>query len=526
MSTQTVNAAESNFAHGDDANHTAHDRDNAAIHAAWERPTPLPKFQIFIVILIQFAEPITALVIYPFINKLVRETGVTNGDERRTGYYAGIIESAFFFAEAVTVIQWGYLSDRFGRRPVLLLGPLGLAVSMFIFGASTKFAPLVLSRCFQGMFNGNIGVTKSVIVEITDASNIGDAYALIPLMWSTGSTIAPIIGGVLSNPATRWPDTLGQIHYLRQHPYFLPCATAGFLAFVTFIISFLGLKETLPSLVAARKQRQLDDDIIIPNATAKSTLINHGERLDYGATDTTEHSQPPSSSNSSSGLESNTSSFLTRGLLLIYLNYAALAFLDMGHFVLLPLFYSTSIPSGGLGLDPFRIGVTFGTFGCINAVIQANALGPLIRKYGARRMYIMAFPGLIACFALYPVMRHFAQIAGRVDGFVVACMVIQLSCYMSISSAYGSMQVVLAQHVADSGRMGTALGIGQMLTSGMRSMSPVLVSSLFSISLQRHLAGGNLVFYILMGLTLFFVRISHFLPHSTVQINRQSQPSA
>jgi len=73
--------------------------------------------------------------------------------------------------------------------------------------------------------------------------------------------------------------------------------------------------------------------------------------------------------------------------------------------------------------------------------------------------------------------------------------------------------VVLPQHVAGSGRLGTALGIGQMLCSGMRSISPILVSSLFSISLQRQLAGGNLVFYILVGLTLFFVRISHFLPH-------------
>lgn len=55
------------------------------------KPTPLPRFQLFIIYLIQFAEPITATVIYPFINQFVRETGVTRGDERRTGYYAGII---------------------------------------------------------------------------------------------------------------------------------------------------------------------------------------------------------------------------------------------------------------------------------------------------------------------------------------------------------------------------------------------------------------------------------------------------
>ena len=53
--------------------------------------TPLPKLQIFILFLTLFLEPITALVIYPFINQFVRETGITQGDERKTGHYAGII---------------------------------------------------------------------------------------------------------------------------------------------------------------------------------------------------------------------------------------------------------------------------------------------------------------------------------------------------------------------------------------------------------------------------------------------------
>ena len=80
---------------------------------------------------------------------------------------------------------------------------------------------------------------------------------------------------------------------------------------------------------------------------------------------------------------------------------------------------------------------------------------------------------------------------------------------------------MMAQQVADSERMGTALGIGQVLTSGMRSISPFLVSSLFSISLQRHLAGGNLVFYILMGSTLLHVRISHMIPHPPASVQNK-----
>lgn len=59
-----------------------------------EPPTPLPKLALLSVFLIQTAEPITATVIYPFINQFVRETGITNGNEKKTGYYAGFIVSA------------------------------------------------------------------------------------------------------------------------------------------------------------------------------------------------------------------------------------------------------------------------------------------------------------------------------------------------------------------------------------------------------------------------------------------------
>ena len=55
------------------------------------KPTPLPKLQLFIVFYIQLAEPIASTVIYPFVNQLVRATGVTKGDQRKTGYFAGEI---------------------------------------------------------------------------------------------------------------------------------------------------------------------------------------------------------------------------------------------------------------------------------------------------------------------------------------------------------------------------------------------------------------------------------------------------
>ena len=66
------------------------------------KPTPLPIYQLFIVYLTQFAEPLTASVIHPFVNQFVRDTGVIDGDERKTGYYAGVIVS-FFVRLAVPI---------------------------------------------------------------------------------------------------------------------------------------------------------------------------------------------------------------------------------------------------------------------------------------------------------------------------------------------------------------------------------------------------------------------------------------
>jgi len=51
--------------------------------------TPLPKLQLLVLFYVQLAEPIASTVIYPFVNQLVRETGITKGDERKTGYFAG-----------------------------------------------------------------------------------------------------------------------------------------------------------------------------------------------------------------------------------------------------------------------------------------------------------------------------------------------------------------------------------------------------------------------------------------------------
>lgn len=99
-------------------------------------------------------------------------------------------DSLFFITEAIFVLQWGRLSDKVGRRPVLLCGLLGLMMSMLSFGLSKSFVGIILSRALAGALNGNTGILKSAVGEITDESNAARAFSFIPVVWFVGVTVA------------------------------------------------------------------------------------------------------------------------------------------------------------------------------------------------------------------------------------------------------------------------------------------------------------------------------------------------
>lgn len=69
---------------------------------------------------------------------------MTKGDETQVAYYVGILQAAFFAAQAVTVLMWSRLSDYIGRKPVILIGLFGTTLTMSSFGLSTSFAGLVV----------------------------------------------------------------------------------------------------------------------------------------------------------------------------------------------------------------------------------------------------------------------------------------------------------------------------------------------------------------------------------------------
>ncbi|KZT33163.1 MFS general substrate transporter [Sistotremastrum suecicum HHB10207 ss-3] len=196
----------------------------ASIQDATGPRKSIPKSQIIVLLALALSEPVT--------NTLIEETGITKGNYGRVGYYAGIIESSFFVAEALMILQWGRLSDK-------------IAASMLSFGLSTSFWALVVSRSLAGALCGNVGVVKSSMAEMCDESNLAEAAAFMPIVWPVGSTIGPLIGGALSHPFERYPNIFGGNHFWKKFPYFLPCATAAGYALSSATLAFFAFKETL-----------------------------------------------------------------------------------------------------------------------------------------------------------------------------------------------------------------------------------------------------------------------------------------
>ncbi|KAJ3744835.1 major facilitator superfamily domain-containing protein [Lentinula detonsa] len=467
--------------------------------------TPLPKLQLFLILLIQVTEPITAEVIYPFIIGAVRNTGITCGDEKKTGYYAGVIESMFFLSECCTVYYWGRLSDIYGRRTILLIGPLGLTLAMLGFGLSKTFLALVIFRALQGIFNGNIGVSKTVMAEITDSTNMADAFTMIPIMWSFGSTVGPALGGILANPATQWPQLFGKFVFFRDFPYFLACAAAGLLAFVAFALSCIGLKESSPTFKNQKMKNVTSFDESEPLLQDDETQSNYGSSTSSGKT-TGEHTQPLGAWE-----------LLTGDLWIVLLNYGLLSFTDMSYFVLIPLVYSSSISIGGLGLSPYQVGLILGIFAFLNGFWNLFVLTKILKKLGPRKMYIISYSSFLVIFPLLWILRDVAHLAGGVNVLVWILLVCQLLAAAFINTAYNSMSLLVVQ-IAPPNALGSVNGLAQMTASGTRGLAPLFASSLFSLSLESRIASGHLVDIVLIVVSALGLFCSFQLPKHGFQV--------
>ncbi|KAI6133549.1 MFS general substrate transporter [Pisolithus croceorrhizus] len=445
--------------------------------------TPLPKVQLGLTLFVLFSEPMSSLYIFPFINQLIRELGVTGGDDRKIGYYAGVIESLFFVTQALTVLYWSRLSDHVGRKPVLLVGLAGLSISNLCFGISREFWAFVASRCIAGALNGNVGVMRSVVGEITDTTNMAQAFTLVPMVFSVGASIAPLIGGGLVKPHDRWPELFSGVVLGANTRTSCPSAIVR----VVHRIFLFNNCASLPSKRLEKSELQLERGSI-------GSQVRHPGRRRY---------LPYIDSYTTQNLFGD----YTLSQTTVYWVSSTLA-----SSLLYPYFTRTPVEIGGLGLPPFTIGLIMMAFSVGNGLFQVLFTARAIERFGERRVFCSAVLVFFPIIATFPIMSWIVEVQKEVGLAIWVLIFAQLLLWAVVDMAYAVICVLVTRASPDKYSLGTMNGLSQATTSTARAMGPATFTSLFAFSKEYNLLGGNLVYVLLLILLCLLVFLSRRLP--------------
>ncbi|KIJ65162.1 hypothetical protein HYDPIDRAFT_131492 [Hydnomerulius pinastri MD-312] len=456
-----------------------------------KKRTPLPWRQFSILLMLQVSEPITSQVISPFLPQLIRDIGITNGEDSRVGYYVGLMHSLFFLTEACTIFHWSRISDQIGRKPVLLTGLFGLSASMFCFGLARTFWGLVLSRCLNGALNGNIGIMKSMVAEITDSTNMAQAYGILPFAWATGTTLGPLIGGSLARPADRFPEVFGNSTFLKKYPYFLPCSVPATVTALSWLITFLFLKETTK-----------------PQKTPKEYFF--GRKSKHITNEGSVHPNDGPLPNPNDA-QVPFRALLVPPVLIAAGSYASFSLIEMAFRAVIPVFYATPVEMGGLDLDPPAIGTILSLLGLSGGVLQWIFFAPMHDWLGAKNMFLVTTSACLPMVGLFPAINAVAREQG-VGGAVYFLVGLQMALFVLASFAFGVTFMFISAAAPNRASIGATNGLAQMIVSVMRAVGPAAVNSAFSLSVEKGVMGGNFAYWVMVGMVGITLGVGVALP--------------
>ena len=180
-------------------------------------------------------------IVIPFLTYFIEDLATMQG-VLEVGLWVGLMMMSYSAAQFIFSPFWGSLSDRLGRKPILLIGLIGNTIFFTLFGVSTSLIMALIARFFAGAFNANIAVAKAYIGDISDKTNLAKRMGLIGAAFGVGFTIGPFIGGEFSSPAEKWDWFAGTI--FDTHPYLLPCLIASLLSTVSFFFAIKKLPES------------------------------------------------------------------------------------------------------------------------------------------------------------------------------------------------------------------------------------------------------------------------------------------
>lgn len=294
-------------------------------------------------------------IIIPFLTYMVEDLA---GGDVPYGRWVAALMAAYSGAMFLFSPVWGALSDRIGRRPVLMFGLLGNSFAFIVFGLSNSLWMALAARIFAGMVNANISVARAFIGDISEPHEVAKRQGILGVAFGVGFSIGPALGGVLSAPAEwGWTSVFADTIF-ETYPYFLPCLASALFSFAGFIFAALKLEESLPTEERGGIEKRS------PIKTLKTNLTNLMKM----------YRRP------------------VIAPLLWSMTFFWIGFTIM-HVVFI-LFTMLPMTGGGFGFSEQQNGWVFTFIGVVGIITQGGLIGPLTKRFGSSNLMIF---GILTC---------------------------------------------------------------------------------------------------------------------------------
>lgn len=187
-------------------------------------PTPLDMRRVIPIFLLVFVDMLGLTIILPLLHIYAATYGATPLE-------IGIVTASFPLAQLIGVPMMGALSDRFGRKPMLIISQITTCLGFIMLGLAGSLIMIMVSRVFDGLFGANISTAQAALSDITDETNRTRGLGITGAAFGLGFIFGPIMA-ILAYELT---DSLAIVAF-----------TAAIYSFISLIITWTMFDETLP----------------------------------------------------------------------------------------------------------------------------------------------------------------------------------------------------------------------------------------------------------------------------------------
>ncbi|KJX93931.1 major facilitator superfamily transporter like protein [Zymoseptoria brevis] len=434
----------------DDVSNDIESQNEKSSEAEHEQEATFQTTQVIALCCAAIVEPVACFCIFPFIAEMIQHTGGTSGSD--VGFWAGAIESLFSVVQMSVMMGYGRMSDKFGRKPVLVFSLLGLSVTTMLFGLSRSLLQMIIFRCLSGLFAGSVVTARIMVSESCTTSTEARTFAWFMFSRNLGILLGPIIGGLFANV-----QLFDQVPALKDYPYFPATFAAGATCLLGTILIAVLSKETLTRTKAEKSG---------PAKDAMTTL----------------------------------QLLRSPGVSTALFSFGCTRFLSLANTAVLPVFLFTSIDKGGFGFSPQFISYFLAGWAACQALWTLVCFAPLKRRLGNARVMQLCSAGWPLLFASFAVLNEMLR-HGHTTLFWTF-LAVPLLLGGGIAMSFASAQLLVNDTCPSPQETALINAISQTLNSAIRAVTPAIFTTVFALGTKYQILDGHLCWIALAAVAL------------------------